>query len=166
MSALVAAQVAQIEQIRWFVSIALRGDLPEAARFYQLAPGTAHIHWLVGHVAYAIDRIAMPALGHGPVLPERPAFSYGAKPEPEPAQYPAWDVLVRELDEAITRLSSVVAAMDERRLAEPLPADHPFAKRLTAKSMVVPFAGAHTNYHMGQIGLLRRAQGLPSGMGI
>jgi hypothetical protein len=79
MSALVDSQIVQVEQIRWFVSIALKGDIPEGARFFQTQPGTAHIHWLVGHIAYAIDRISMPGFGLLPLLPERPVFSYGAK---------------------------------------------------------------------------------------
>lgn len=164
MSALTDSQVVQVEQIRWFVAIALKGELPESARFFQVQPGTSHIHWLVGHIAYAIDRVSMSGFGLRPSLPERPVFSYGAKPEPDPAKYPAWEVLVRELDETLNRLRDTVAGQDDTALAAPLPAEHPFAKRLTARSMIVPFAGLHTSYHLGQISLLRRAQGLASGM--
>ena len=49
--------------------------------------------------------------------------------------------------------------------ARPLPETHRFAKMIPTRGGVVSFTAMHTGYHLGQVSTLRRAQGLPSGMG-
>lgn len=164
----IATHLDTIDRIGWFSNTALKGDLPEDARFYQTHPGTAHIHWLVGHVAFSIDKITLPALEGPSEIPDSltPIFGWGSKPTPDRAIYPSWNDTVDYLTDAVTRLRAHVASLTPERLTHPLPQDHPFGKWIPTRGAIVPFTGMHSTYHLGQISLLRRAQGLPSGMGM
>jgi hypothetical protein len=163
-----ATQVGTVDQIKFFADRALKGELSDDARFYQVEPGTAHIQWLVGHMALAIDRIAMPALEAAPVLPDsyQPLFGFGTKPVADRVAYPSWPELTAALYDAIARLRDQVARMGPTDFSRPLPETHPFAKMIPNRGGVASFAAMHTGYHLGQVSILRRAQSLPSGMGI
>ena len=166
MDPLVSASVATLDQVKWFTDSVLKGDLPESARFYQTTPGTAHIHWLVGHVGVALDRMTLTALEGTPALPESLVLQlgWGSKPVPDPSVYASWDDHLGYLYDSLARVRSLVATMTDADLAKPLPAGHPFAKMMPNQGAMIPFSGYHSCYHLGQVTLLRRAQGLPSGM--
>jgi hypothetical protein len=166
MDPLVSASLTTLDQLKWFTETVLKGDLPEPARFYQTVPGTAHIHWLVGHVAFALDRITLTALEGTPALPEtlQPQVGWGSKPVPDPGAYANWDAQLGYLYDSLGRVRSHVATLTDSDLAQPLPNGHPFAKFIPTRGNMIPFSGYHSCYHLGQVTLLRRAQGLPSGM--
>jgi hypothetical protein len=166
MDPLVSANIATLDHVKWFTETVLKGDLPESARFFQTTPDTAHIHWLVGHIAFALDRVTLTALEATPALPETlvPQVGWGSKPVADPAAYPHWDVYLGYLYDSLGRVRSRVAALTDSDLAQPLPDGHPFAKFMPTRGSMIPFSGYHSCYHLGQVTLLRRAQGLPSGM--
>ena len=156
-----------IDQIKFFADRALSGELSESARFFQVAPGTAHIQWLVGHVAFAIDRVVMSAFEVKPALPDsyQPVFGWSVKPTDDHTAYPSWAEVTEALSGSLARFRDHVAGLPVSEFGRPLPEAHPFAKMIPSRSNVVSFAAMHTGYHLGQVSILRRAQGLPSGMG-
>ena len=166
MDPILSSALATIDYIQFFVEPTLRGDIPDEARCYQTQPETAHITWLVGHVAFAMDRIGMPALQGATGLPDslQTPFGRGAKPAAEPDLYPTWEETTGYLTQAIERLRARVKEMTPAELGRPLPTGHPFEKMVTTQAGMVAFIGLHTCYHLGQVSLLRRAQGLPSGI--
>jgi hypothetical protein len=166
MDPVVATALATVDQIEFFVGITLKGDLGEDARFYQVQPETAHITWLIGHIALAMDRIGMAGLMGATALPDslQPLFGTGIKPVPDPDAYPSWEETVGFLHQSLARLRARVSEMSRAELERPLPDGHPFAQRIATQGGLVTLLGLHTCYHLGQISLLRRAQGLPSGM--
>ncbi len=166
MDPLQATHLGTIDQIKFYADRVLRGELTDDARFYQVAPETAHIHWLVGHMAFTIDRVAMSALAAKPALPDalQPIFGWSTKPTGDRTAYPGWSEVTEALTGAIARLREHVAAMPEE-FGQPLPEGHPFAAMIPARGGVISFTAMHTSYHLGQVSTLRRAQGLPSGMG-
>jgi hypothetical protein len=166
MNPIAQAQAASLEQVRLFARLVTGVECTDTQRVYQVTPGSSHMTYLLGHVALAIDAIAVPALGGSPRLPKEFAalFMTGIKPEPDASKYPRWDALKGELEKSLDHLASVVGALTDRDLADPLPVDSPLAKFLPARVGVVPFVSLHTTYHLGQISTLRRAQGLASGI--
>ncbi len=145
-----------VDQIQFFADRALKGDLSDDARFFQVEPGTAHIQWLVGHMALTIDRISMSALEVNPALPDSylPLFGFGTKPSPDRTAYPDWAELTGALYGAITRLREQVASMAPTEFARPLPDTHRFAKMIPSRGAVLPFTAMHTSYHLGQVSTL------------
>lgn len=168
MNPVVDSQLVALDQLKWFAGIVLKGDLDERARFYQVHPGTSHIHWLVGHVSFTLDRIALTGLQGRAGLPDAygPVFGFGVKPMPDPTAYPGWDQIVADLDGTMDRLRAHAAALTDADLDRPLPSESPFAKRFPSQRAMIPFACLHSAYHLGQVSTLRRAQGLPSGMAL
>lgn len=170
MSALTDSFQATIAQIRFFADRCLAGcsEMTDAHRRFQVTPGTATMHWLVGHVGFAIDRVTFSALEVPPGLPDayQAIFGWGSKPDGTNAGYPGWDQCVGELYATLDRFKAEVAVRSDDDFAKPLPASHPFAKMFPNRAAVIPFTGMHSTYHLGQLSLLRRAQGLPSGIGV
>ncbi|MBM4186776.1 MAG: DinB family protein [Gemmatimonadetes bacterium] len=170
MSALTDSFLAATAQIKFFADRCLAGcnEFSEAQRRFQVAPGTATMHWLVGHTAFTIDRVAFSALEIAPGLPDsyQGLFGWGTKPDGTNAGFPSWDQNVADLNTAIDRFAGEIGKRTDADFALPLPAAHPFAKMFPNRGAVVPFTAMHTTYHLGQLSLLRRAQGLPSGIGV
>ncbi|MFN0179528.1 MAG: DinB family protein [Gemmatimonadales bacterium] len=168
MSVLLDSYLTTIAQIKFFADRALKGDIPEAARRFQVHPGTATIHWLIGHAAFTIDRISLSALEGPAALPDahQALFGWSTKPDGTNAGFPAWEESVADLYGAIDRLRAHVASRSDADLLKPLSPEHPFAKMIASQGAIVPFTALHTGYHLGQVSTLRRAQGLPSGMGV
>jgi hypothetical protein len=166
MDPVVAGHLETIDQMKFFAERTFKGDLPEEARFYQVTPGSAHIEWLAGHIALALDRVIMSAFEQPPALPEsyQPIFGWNTKPSGDRAGYPEWSEVKAALDGAIARLRSHVASLPAGEFARPMPDSHPFAKMIPRRGGIVGFAAMHTCYHLGQVSTLRRAQGLPSGI--
>jgi hypothetical protein len=168
MDPLQATHLGTIDQIKFYADRTLKGELSNDARFYQVTPGSAHIQWLVGHMGFAIDRVAMPAFGVAPAFPDgyQPIFGWSTKPTDDRAAYPSWAEVTEALYGAIARLRDHVAGVPVSEFGRPLPEAHPFAKMIPARGAVISFTAMHTSYHLGQVSTLRRAQGLPSGMGV
>jgi hypothetical protein len=168
MDPLTATHVGTVDQMKMFADRALKGELTDDARFFQVTPGSSHIHWLVGHVAVALDRLAMSAFERPAELPEgyQPIFGFNAKPSGDRAAYPAWSEVSEALTRAITRLRDHVASMPASEFGRPMPEGHPFARMIPQRGGMIGFSAMHACYHLGQVSTLRRAQGLPSGMSL
>ena len=163
MNAVVRSQIMAVEQVRAVFRMVTKAPVTEEQTLYQTAPGTSHMRFLAGHMALALDAITVPALGGAPGLPAKYAelFSFGLKPGPT-GGYPAWSQLLQDVESTMDRLAAVLGQKTDAELDAPTPASSPLAKMVPRLVGLVPFACFHTSYHMGQMALLRRAQGLPS----
>lgn len=145
---------------------ALQGVSPEQLVF--TVPGfRSHMLWSAGHIAWSIDVALGAAIGCkpglAPVYSEK--FSFGSNPSSKLADFPAIDVLCADLAECTDRVATFLGASDDALLGQPLPGWHPLAKVFPNLGALVGMTSFHTGYHLGQIGLLRRVQGLSAALG-
>lgn len=147
---------------------ALQG-LPEPKHLiFSIAPSRSHILWLTGHIACAMDWMSAGAMGTPFEVPQRfaPLFSFGSQPIPDASAYPGLGELMGMLNRAIEATVARTMTLRDEDLTRELPEGFPVAKFFPTIGDLLAGAACHTTYHAGQIALLRRAQGLPSGLGI
>jgi len=150
-----------------FVRAAGQDLSPEQAT-RPLFEGGSHILWLVGHMAWTYDLILRSGLNGEPsLLPaEWPAlFGFGSKPTNNPADYPSLDETRQGLETAHAAAMSYLATIPDSMLPEALPARYIAKRKFRTWEKLLLTSCFHEAYHAGQIGLLRRGQGLASGIG-
>lgn len=147
---------------------ALEGALQPEHLVFTLPPSRSHILWLTGHIALSLDRLSGLSIGAPLVLPEHytPLFGLGSQPLPDAAAYPPLGELLEALNRAVEATVARVLTLAPADLARPLPDSLPVARIFPTLGELLTGAVIHTSYHSGQISLLRRVQGLPSGLGI
>lgn len=145
----------------------LDGDLSEAHWSHQALPCRSNIYWLVGHIATSLDNNFMKPVGGQPQLPEsyRTIFGQGTQPSGAIADYPPVAELTAAADGAFDRFIARVETLSDEDLAKPIPEKNPVMPNATIGDMIA-LACIHTGYHTGQISMLRRAQGLATGIGV
>ena len=146
----------------------LSDDLQDQHLTHQVLPSRSHIIWNVGHIAWAFDRVVRPALGLDPVMPESyvEMFAMGSQPVADRAKYPALDELRQAVGTAVDSFLSRLDSLTDSDLAKPLPDSSPIRELFPTLGAFLGATVFHTGYHAGQIALLRRVQGLPSGLGM
>lgn len=165
---LIREKATAIQMAARMAMTALGGSYEPQQLVFTIPPSASHILWLTGHIAWTIDRMTAAAIGAPFVLPDSygPRFSIGSKPVADAAAYPALaellDALSRATDAAVARIHNL-AVSDLDRL---LPKDLPPARIFPTLGALLTGGAYHTAYHTGQITMLRRAQGLPSGLGV
>lgn len=146
---------------------AFAGPQSTAQLTFHFAPSRTHILWSLGHLAWTYDVIYGLALGVTPQLPARHGelFAFATKPTDSVADYPSLDEVKAAAEASFDRIAAAVAALTEEQLAAPVPPSHPLAKFFPNLDVFLSMGSFHTGYHVGQIGLLRAAQGLSSLLG-
>lgn len=130
-------------------------------------PGLAtHFAWQVGHLAMAqyglmLFRMRGRAEGDVALMPGwlRKRYARGSQPTLEPSENPSKVELLESLDRIHQEAMSFVAQLPADLLREPT--EMPYAG-YPIKLGALLFCPLHESIHSGQIGLLRRAHGLPS----
>ncbi len=138
----------------------LVGDVPDAQMTCQPAGAANHPAWVIGHLVHSCEGMGS-ELDVPPWLPEdwTSRFGYGSVPSADRRLYPSKTELLRALDDGQRRLSEALAAIDESRLAGPLP-DEARAIFPTLGHAVLHILGAHAAVHVGQVSVWRRVMGL------
>lgn len=128
----------------------------------------SHILWLLGHLVWAYDAAVGSSIGLKPMLPPRYSelFAFSTKPSTNVADYPPLEELLARANECFERACARIATLTEAELAAPLSPHHPLAKAFPSLDHFLSMGPFHTGYHLGQIGLLRAAQGMPSLVGM
>lgn len=162
------AHIEAFTQLRQFFKVSLSGELNARARVFQAGKSFSHIHWLVGHMAWVMDGVAGSTFGRPVAMAVETGqqFGMGATPDPQAEGYPALEDLMREFDAAVVQTIDALETMTDEDLDRPLPEDSPAKDRFPTLGALLHGMVFHTAYHLGQIALLRRAQGLPSGFGV
>lgn len=160
------AHIAAFQMMRQMAHGALRGDLKPEQTVYCTAPSRSHILWLAGHVATTLDGIALDFTGKR-TLPEDycSRFGMGSSPSANAGDYPSLAELTSAIDKVTDAIIDGLKQIPDSKLDEQLPESSPLSKVFPTKDALLHALIFHTGYHMGQVSLLRRAQGLPTGFG-
>ena len=141
----------------------LIADLRDADWTYQPAPGLAHALWTCGHLAVAQNLLVHVRCLSQSILPDDFAACFpigGPVPAARERDYPAVDVVLREMDRVHAATVTTVRKMPAALLREPAfgkdGAPHPHYKD---KFGAVSHCDRHEAFHAGQIALIRRLLG-------
>jgi DinB superfamily len=134
-------------------------DITHAESLERPIPDANCANWIVGHLVSSRNQI-LSLLGLPPVRSQEEMTHYvrGSAPLTEPADAIDLRELLSDFAKAQDRIVEALSRIRPEQLAAPLPADaNPFRLDNTAE-MLVGLA-FHESYHVGQLGILRRALG-------
>ena len=163
----VREKAAAIEIAGRMAMVSLQGRFSPEQLVFCVAPSRVHILWLTGHMALVLDRITGPVTGAGRELPDGydARFGMGTIPVADAAAYPEFGQLTADLSRACDLAATRVLTLRDSDLARPVPAENPVSQFFPLIGDLLSGAVVHTAYHTGQVALLRRAQGLATGLG-
>lgn len=146
---------------------ALKDSYTDAQLTHTTGASRTHILWSLGHLVWAYDAALGAGIGLPMVLPARynDQFAFSTKPSTNVADYPPLSELLARADEGLERACAKIAQLTDEDLAAPLPDAHPLSEFFPSVDLFLSMASIHTGYHVGQVGLLRVAQGMPSLLG-
>lgn len=167
-----ASPLASATAAAWRQCLGLaRTTVPEALAdehaTYAASPGGSNIAWLLGHMAIVPGLFLAPHIGLGPQVPEAwgGQFGMGSKASPDMGAYPPYGELRSGLLRALEAAADRAEAMSDEDLARAMPDDFPVRDLAPTMAAFHSFIQLHTNYHLGQVVTLLKAQGLPGGVG-
>jgi hypothetical protein len=137
-------------------------DVPEAQMVAQ-PHGLLNLPaWVIGHLTLSCELLGG-VVGLRPWLPAEYATLYGqgSRPVADPRAYePRRDALAR-LAEGQALLVEVVAALDTASLDAPFPSPAYREVFPSVRHSLTQVLVGHTAHHVGQVGMWRKAMGLP-----
>jgi hypothetical protein len=163
----VASHVTAYKQSLMLASLIIPEDLTPEQSVKPLIDGGSHIVWLLGHLAISAEGYIGPRVGVSPTLPKEwgKLFGMGSKPVANAALYPSYAELRGAVMSSLQGLMDRIATLSEGDLDQAMPPDFSLIKLAPTLGAFLSFGTMHTNYHLGQITLLLRAQGLKGGVG-
>lgn len=138
------------------------GDVSAADMVALPAEVPNHPAWTIGHLAFICEAIGG-VVGLSPWLPEGWAGRYGpgSVPVADAGAYEGKERLLAVLGEACERVRGAVEGLDDAALDRAFP-DASYQEVFpTVRHALVQVLVGHTAYHVGQVGVWRRAMGLP-----
>ena len=164
---IVRAKAEAIGAAQKMARVALIGRFEPEQLVFTIPPSRSHILWLTGHIATAADGLAALITGSARVLPESygSLFGRGSQPVADPAAYPPLEELLKALDQVFESAVNRALTLADDEMDRRLPEDAPVARIFPTVGDALTGIVLHTCYHSGQIAILRRAQGMPSGIG-
>ena len=135
----------------------LIGDIEPGDFGKQPVAGMNSPAWILGHLAYALDRHATFAGGEQTLGAWQELFGKGS---PAAANYPPKDEIVAAWHGAVERMIATVESADDAALTAPNPGPLPDAFPTVADFLAFSMA-VHTSTHLGQLSAWRRADGRP-----
>jgi hypothetical protein len=163
---LIDSHLNALAKLKFFAQTVLRGDLTDEQLVYRVDGKGSHILWLTGHITLALDLFFGIPLGTDRMVSRNfmTLFMTGREPTSEASDYPPFEELKQGVGLVIGVLESRVRSMTDDDLLEPFPKDSPIAKFSTHPDEHLHNAIYHTAYHLGQISMLKKQQGLPTGL--
>lgn len=142
-------------------------DVGKDAAHHQIPGFRSTILWNAGHLAWSIDVVLAGTIGCAPKLPPVYSTCFGFGSNPDPAHYSGPDLaqIAADLTETANRVATFLEGQEDALLDRPLPDGHPLGGVFKTLGELVQTTGFHTGYHAGQIGVLRRVQGMPPALG-
>jgi hypothetical protein len=163
-SNMLKAAIGQIRFARDYTRTLL--DATPQDRWFEIPDGLpSNIAWQIGHLAVSQYGLLMFRIrGRQPsdleLIPGkfRKAYSRGATPSPDPDDHPTAADLLARLDRVHELSMRELDAVAPDVLLEPV--DMPYAA-FPIKLGAILFCPLHEHIHAGQIGMIRRAMGMP-----
>jgi len=121
-----------------------------------------HPAWVIGHLTQICQNLGG-VIGAPPWLPDDWAkrFGTGTLPVADASVYETKDNALAMLRDAQSRITQAVEQLNESRLDEPFP-DESFRDVFPSiRHFLTQVLVGHSAYHIGQVGVWRRAMGLP-----
>ncbi len=159
--------IAAYNQCVMLIGMITPEELAPEQSVHALTPGGSHVLWLLGHVTISAEYYIGGRIGLVPSAPKEWAalFGMGSKPQADAAKYPAYAELRAAAINGHKQLAGQIATMSEEALVQPMPDDFSLKAFAPNIDAFLSFGQLHSNYHLGQITLLLRAQGLKGGVG-
>jgi len=159
--AIITAHEAQtIRGCMGLLAPALRGLSPDQAMF-RIGGQGSNIHWNAGHLVWSLDDVGV-VLGLPSSLPSHyPAlFATGTTPLPAPGMEPSLAELLEHSSATTASVAAFIETLDDEALFTPIPAENPLSAVYPDWRELIASSGFHIGFHLGQISLLRRVQGI------
>lgn len=156
----------EAQNIRGFCGMlpATFNDLTPAQLVYlPQATGTgSHILWNAGHIIWSISEDVGVTIGLPSILPSHytDLFAPGTQPLANPEAYPSATELSEMAVSTAERVAAFLLTLEDETLTTPIPEENPLSAIYPNWLELVASTGFHIGYHIGQIGLLRKLQGL------
>jgi len=162
------SHIAGYNQISGLAGMITPEELADANAVYSLTPGASHILWLLGHVTMSAEYYIGGRVGLVPQAPKEwgALFGMGSKPVADASKYPAYAELRGHAIGAHARLAERIAALSEETMLEPMPNDFSLKAFAPNVDAFLSFGQLHSTYHLGQVTMLLKAQGLKAGVGM
>lgn len=132
-------------------------DVTAADSVAQPLGGGNCLNWILGHLVN-VQNGAMALLGIDAVWQDPQLAWAGFQPITGPDGAIDWDTMVARFFDSEQRCIEAITALTDDSLAEPMP--DPFGHPST-RAGILNLLAFHQAYHAGQLGLARRAAGLP-----
>ena len=122
-----------------------------------------HPAWVIGHLTNACQMLGR-AIGLPKWLPQDfgKRFGTGSAPVADASLYPTKEEALAMLRDAQDRFTNAVEQLDESKLDEPFPVESYRYVFPTIRHALTQVLVGHTAYHIGQVGVWRKAMGLPA----
>jgi hypothetical protein len=156
----------EAQNIRGFCGLlpATFNDLTPAQLVYlpQTTGTGSHILWNAGHIIWSISEDVGVTIGLPSNLPSRytDLFAPETQPLANPADYPSITELAEMTEETAERVATFLISLEDEILTTPIPEENPLSAIYPNWLELISSTGFHIGYHIGQIGLLRKLQGL------
>lgn len=150
----------QINVLRFLQSVGdgLVADIADDDFCRQPVAGMNHPAWILGHLAYALDRHATFVGAQQHYADWQDLFGKGSTPTDDASKYPAKEELIAAWHGAIDRVIAGVQAATPEELAKPNEYVRPEALPTLGDFLTFSMTG-HTATHLGQLSAWRRADG-------
>ncbi len=135
---------------------------------HRVGHSKSNIIWLAGHITWSLDVIVAPMIGSTAILPDRISakFGIGIEPSDIPADYPEMPAMAGFFDAAMQEAIAALGKFPEEKLDSALPDGAPASRIFRTYDGLLHGSFFHTSYHLGQVQLLMRSQGMASAFGI
>ena len=122
-----------------------------------------HPAWVIGHLTHVSESLGG-VIGVPPWLPDDWTTRYGtgSVPVADPAVYEAREEALAILGDAQSRITRAVEQLNMTRLEEPFPEEAFRYVFPTIAHFLTQVLVGHSAYHVGQVGVWRRAMDLPT----
>ncbi|MCO6438339.1 MAG: DinB family protein [Phycisphaerae bacterium] len=149
----------QLQMSGWLLE-QMTADLSDSEFFKPAVPGSNHIAWIVGHIAYSEDGLTAKITGQAPAFGEKFAGTFGGQSKcvPDASKYPPVSEIKSMFLTARGRAIEGLKMFDEKRWNDPSPEGMP-REYFPTMGSVWQLQGTHAYWHIGQLTTCRVAMG-------
>lgn len=158
---LIQSYLAGWQRVRQLTEKLIDGAFTPEQLVYQIPGCSSHILWLTGHIAAPYELLVNRMLFGKGALPDNygELFGMGTAPSADASVYPAFSEVREQLRLATQLARANVETMSDADLANDIP-DERLRQFFGNVGGIISLMPGHESYHIGQIALLRKTQGI------